>query len=597
MTNQKHNIFYFITMETSFNTQNSYFDHRIDRLFKPPNQEYVMLIPKGRKLFWHLKFNYPGLYNLRIQLYMPKNNNRLYSKSIESGFWTPGEIKKHNRHNLHDIYVNDKSQRLVWFDMGSFNIETPGAKQFYIEKLRSGKPFGVAKICFEYCDNVENINSKLQPHVKDINKKMKTYHDKLMEELNVYYKDHNMLTHCDDTNNNTTNDESDYVNVDETLDDDYVDTVEDSSIEISNVDSTDETSNNLNVNETVKDETSTIEPVIENIKVETVDASDVNKNQPVINIPKPPHHHINVKSFESGIHNIYMDEKYDVESNNTQKENVKVSSLLPCGVTGMIEEIVPVDEFERKELYHAKPAFLLSQSPENIEEIGGIYRELKVMKHEQYTYYTVSFSGGHVGLVLDGKHGYIKMELESSPDICSVIDKHPNAVTTENGKVNVVLPYHFKEGTKYKIFIRTKHIALAKKIHTVYYCYFEHTKTKKWRFLGAIAKPGEHELKTVNTSIENIDSINGHLYTRKLRIGNTWVFDKDKHGKLISNMTFIAKDPSNSTVFLTNNNRIELQIGGKVAGDTKESKTEFEITGHETTKIPNVPWESIDHYD
>ena len=129
---------------------------------------------------------------------------------------------------------------------------------------------------------------------------------------------------------------------------------------------------------------------------------------------------------------------------------------------------------------------------------------------------------------------------------------------------------------------------------TVYYCYFGPKKSSGWRYVGAIAKPGKVDETILGSSIENIGNYNGHLYERKLATGNTWVFDINKNGMYINNMTYATKDPNNSLIARYKDNRIEMQIGARFGGLMKESKEDvkFIVTGKE--KKPAVPWNSVD---
>jgi hypothetical protein len=529
-------------MDTTLTTKNCYFDHHIDRTFKPPNQEHVLLEPKGRRLFWNLKFNYPGIYNLRIQFYLPNKVSKIPKKTIEVGIWCSNESKELVRYNRKSINVNDPTQRYVWFDMGSYNIQKVGVKQFYLERLKSGKPFGISKICLEYCESSEedfeenldanhNYEHKYLELNKEINEKLKGFHQKLMEELNTYYEE-----------------------------------------------------NGIVVEE--KEKPKILVPEVE------LDLSDIDSSE-VVDISD----NFKLDDYKSGITNMYVEDKYSNLETVPESSKINLKSLLPEGITHMVEEVVPKNEEERKIMYHAEPAYVFIHSPVEMEEIGGIYREIKITKHEYYTYYTVGFSGGHIGFVLDGKKGYIKMELDASSDICSIIDKHPASIVSENGKVNVRYPHEFKTNTNYKLFIRTKLMTLVGQLHTVYYCYFEQANKKGWKLVGAIAKIGTHTLETVSSSIENVDCVNGHLYTRKLQIRNTWLFDKNRNGTLVQDVTFISKDPNNSNITVGKNNTLELQIGGRVSDDNKQSSQDVSlvVTGRE--KIPKIPWESVELSD
>lgn len=539
-------------MDTTLSTKNCYFDHHIDRTFKPTNKDLVLLESKGRRLYWNLKFNYPGKYNLRIQLYLPPHVSKIYKKTIETGIWSNNEVKELVRNNRRDIVVNDITQRYIWFDMGTYDIQKVGIKQFYLEKCKSGKSFGVAKICFEYCEspdedfedetkpiNNSDLNSnKYMQLNKEIGQKIHSFHDNLMNELNTYYKQNNMIPL-----DNTCTDETIPIN----------------KIEIVNDDIIKETDDIISMSE-------------------LVDLTD----------------DFSLSNYEFGVNNMYDEDKYYNLETISSPDKVHIKSLLPPGISYMIDEIVPTTDMEIKSMYHAEPALIIMQLSDDTKDIAGIYRELKVIKHEHYTYYTIGFSGGHIGIVLDGKKGYINMELDASSNICSILDKHPKSCVIKNGKVSIQFPYNFKENVKYKFFIKTKDMNLVGKQHTCYYCYFEQSNKKGWNLVGIIAKIGIHTLNTISSSIENIGCINGHLYTRKLQISNTWKFDKNRMGQFISDTSFIAKDPNNSKFTLCKNNVLEIQIGGRVANIDKQSTQDITMILNEHEKIPNVPWDLVE---
>lgn len=490
-------------MDTTLSTRNCYFDYGIDRKQKPTSGDYTMLEKDNRKMFWNLKFNYPGTYNLRIQLHMPEKLNVLPSGTLEAGVWGPGEVKQSTRTNLHPIHNNDASHRLVWFNMGTFKIDNPGLKFFFVGKsrpahsMKHGPAFGVANICFEYHES-GNEEYGSPP-----------------EELEF-----------DDT-------------------------------------------------ETGELETAT--DIVDELHAAEMDPE--------------------LENYEAKPHNIYVKDTF-ARHDAPLKERAQPRHILPKGIVKMIEEVVPHTDEEKTALYHAEPAFLFTQTPSSIGTVGGLYRELKVTKHAPYTYYALKFSSGHVGLVLDGDNGYIKLEIEQDGDSgqkCTVIDKHPSSGEDEDDdRVCINYTYKFKQGINYKLFIRIKYMKISGIEQTVYYCYFGPKKSSGWRFVGAIAKPGKVDETVLGSSIENIGNYNGHLYERKLATGNTWVFDTNKNGLYVNNMTYATKDPNNSLITRYKDDRVEMQIGARYGGLMKESKEDvkFIITGKE--RKPSVPWDSVE---
>jgi hypothetical protein len=551
-------------MDTTLSTNNCYFDYYIDRFNKPTNPEYVMLIPKGRRLFWNLKFNYPGKYNLRIQLYIPSNQSNLKKKSIAAGFWTSGETKISERYNAKEIYNNDISQPLVWYDMGSYDVTKIGVKCFYIEKLRSKKTFGISKICFEYCENGTEQSDEVKKHTM-------TLHDKIMKELYAYYSEHKMLEEVQETNHpeesenfNTAQKNYD-VSTTKQINISSNNIIHNHDIPKTNLDSNDDVINS------VFEEDNTEKPIVQN--------------------------DFKLQDYEPNTTHIYKEDDYVKAVPIETSSKLNMGNLLPKGVKFMIEEIVPENDEEKEKMYHAKPAFLFTTASEVINEIGGLYREMKVTKHVHFTLYTMSFPGVFVNMVYDDSNGYISFEVGKSDEKCSLIDKNPKSSVKAINNVQIAYPHHFKEGVNYKIFIRTKTMILSEKEHTVYYLYFGVVKNSKWTFVGAIARPGKHNANSLCSSIENVGNLNGHLYMRKLVTGNTWIFDKDKNSTLINNMTFINQDPNNSNAKIYKHNRIELQIGGKYGGVTKNLKEEFSLTTTGKECAPVVPWESVDTFN
>lgn len=484
-------------MDTTLNTKNCYFDYRIDRKSKPTTTDFSLMEMKDRKLFWNLKFNYPGKFNLRVQLHMPEELNELSKNSIEAGIWGPGEKKLNPRTNLHPIHNNDSSHRLVWFNMGTFNIANAGLKYFYIAKLKSGHPFGIAKVCFEY---IESGNEEYEVPTDEL-----------------------------------------------VFDDTETGTIEGSHINLSEMD-------------------------------------DVELD-------------FDLNNFEAKPDNVYVKDTF-ARHEGPLVDHEHPRNLLPKGISKMIEEVVPHNEPEREALYHAEPAFLLTLTPSTINEVGGLYREMRVTKHEPYSYYTLRFSGGHVGMVYDGDKGYLKLEVEQDPNSeqkCTVMDKNPNSGIEESDeKVVINFTHNFKPDVNYKIFIRIKYMQIAGVEQTVYYCYFARKKDSNWRYVGGIAKPGKIPETILGSSIENIGSVNGHLYERRLATGNTWIFDTNKYGLYVNEMTYVAKDPNNSIIMPYKDNRVEMQIGGRYGGIMMEQKDDFKfiVTGKE--KTPKVPWDSVE---
>jgi hypothetical protein len=563
-------------MDTTLSTKNSYFDYYIDRSDKPDNQDYTMLTPKGRRLFWNLKFNYPGKYNLRIQLYMPSNLSKLKKKSVAAGFWTSGETKLSERCNVKEINNNDTTQPLFWYDIGSYDVTKVGVKCFYIEKLRSGNPFGISKICFEYCeDGTEEFDNEESDELK---KHTMTLHDKIMKELYTYYNEHDMLEEVEETNQVVELNE--FENIDTTQKVVNVNTETPISISSSNdirhEDSNSEEKMGLDSND----------DVVNSVFKEDAPQKTIVKNND-----------FKLQDYEPDTKHIYKKNNYVKPEPVNTSSKLDMGNLLPKGLKFMIDEIVPNNEEERETMYHAKPAFLFTKADETIDEIGGVYREMKVTKHVHFTLYTMSFPGVFANMVYDESNGYISFEIGKPDEKCSLIDNNPKSSVTATNNIQITYPYQFKEGINYKVFIRTKTMMLYETEHTVYYLYFGIAKNSKWNFVGAVARPGKHNPNSVSSSIENVGTFNGHLYTRKLVTGNTWVFDKCKNSTLINSMTFVSQDPNNSYVQIYKNNRIELQIGGRYGGDYKDLKQEFLLSITGKKHVPTVPWDSVDTFN
>lgn len=544
-------------MDSTFGTQYAYFDNKIDRKDKPDNEKYVMLEPKGRKLFWNFRFNYPGTYNLRIQLYLPDNVKAMGKKTIEAGFWGSGERKYGNRFNTKNIYNNDSSHRYIWFNMGTYYVSSVGTKCFYIEKMRQGKPFGVSKICFEYCQNGNEdlVVNDIDDVDEDVINKM-TLHEKLLSDLRKYYENHHM--HKSEFEEKKTDTEKT-----ESINGIDTDTLEKET------------------------DTDTLEKETDNDTLEKDIELDSDGESCLTN-------------YISNNVNIYGTKKSD-SSDTKPPSNFILRNLLPRGINTMIDEIVPTTSDEIESMYVAQPSFLYCKFGDiiDINKIGGVYREMTVTKHVEYTYYTFNIPGGHIGLVLDGKNGYFNMEvLDSSSGKSCVTDKHPVAKDNKlSNSSTICYPYQLKQGIKYKLFIRARHIDVNDKPNTVYSCYFGIASKKQWIYIGTIDRPGKHYIKEVGSSIENREGINGHLYTRMLKVENTWVYDDNETGHFINNIRYIANDTSNSAIHPNlNKGNIEIQIGGRSHDSNKISEMDYIINIPSKLKAPVVPWSSTSKF-
>lgn len=233
------------------------------------------------------------------------------------------------------------------------------------------------------------------------------------------------------------------------------------------------------------------------------------------------------------------------------KNHLISAHMLLKGINGFVEEVIPVNEREEISMYHASPAYGLTRfSVDENNSLGGFYRELMVDKHVQFTYYTIGFTGGHIGLVFDGKKSQVNLNIWNSNDgNASIFDKHPDAEVKEvsNG-VCIYHPYMLKEGTKYKFFVRVRFVKINNTSHTVYSCYFGLAKTSFWKYIGTISRPGNHGIKHIGSSIENIGAYNGHLYTRSMLIGNNWIFDSHHKGHYCTDLITVVTDNTNTVI-------------------------------------------------
>lgn len=242
--------------------------------------------------------------------------------------------------------------------------------------------------------------------------------------------------------------------------------------------------------------------------------------------------------------------------------------------------------------HHAAAAY--SRSFFTVRNPEFIYREFIPTQWRPNTFTTIAFNGGYVGIVVNKSTGMSiwnapsgrpNQILETGPDVKTKTYDH------EGSGTQFSLPYIVKEGRRYGYMMRVEQHPKSAELPTGatdYSSWFidlspvssSPTITEKfvpeWKYIGKVRRFCLNELgggngKTTFSSIggflENPSTSNGHLYVRKVAVGNGWASADGREWQPSIIESYNTKNWQNAQggLYAWDPNMIEYGIGGRVS--------------------------------
>jgi len=358
-----------------------------------------------------------------------------------------------------------------------------------------------------------------------------------------------------------------------------------------------------------------------------------------VNYSNGKRHSIKNKPYQSGI----FTDKVNLPSSGTyalrlksNTENLIINCLEFEGYGPVV--IYPITtQFQLRSRRHASAAY--NNSYFDVENAKYFYREVIINKHQPNTYYTFSFVGGYLGLVLKEEEGKSQINFSvwngNNKVPSKMIEKsvHPDLVyrnfSHEGKGVHSHLPYSLQEGKKYGLLL---HLDYNKQDKVTYYTgYFidlsknniddlnnsfnndkkynkqndkrNDKKNKKhkleWVKLGCIRREGKFYIGNGNADsvkyptrlggfIENTGCFNGHLWHRQFQMGNDLVSLDGEEWASPKCMVFSCKDNRNANCkFLKKRQLLQVGMGGLCGNKDQESSKVFHLDEEDKTLVPN----------
>jgi len=256
---------------------------------------------------------------------------------------------------------------------------------------------------------------------------------------------------------------------------------------------------------------------------------------------------------------------------------------------------VGVVELNAKDIrlaHHAAAAY--SRSFFTVRNPEFIYREFIPTQWRPNTFTTIAFNGGYVGIVVDKSTG---MSIWNAPNgrpnqILETGDGVKTKTYNHEGSgTQFSLPYLVHEGRRYGYMMRVEQHPKSTELPdgaTDFSSWFidlspvsnSTTIAEKfipeWKFIGKVRRFCLNELgsgdnKTTFSSIggflENPSTSNGHLYVRKVAVGNSWASVDGREWIPSVQETYTTKNYGNAhgCQYAGDPNMIEYGIGGRVS--------------------------------
>jgi hypothetical protein len=212
-----------------------------------------------------------------------------------------------------------------------------------------------------------------------------------------------------------------------------------------------------------------------------------------------------------------------------------------------------------------------------------MYREFIPTQWRPNTFTTIAFNGGYVGIVVGKTTG---MSIWNAPNgKPNIILETGEGVKTktydhEGSGTQFSLPYIVKEGQRYGYMMRLELQPVSSELPTGasdYSSWFidlsSPPETAEWKFIGKVRRFCHCTLGSSNNGssiggfLENPSTSNGHLYVRKVAVGNGWASMDGLEWSPSVKETYNTKYPHNAHggPYVNDPNMIEYGIGGRVS--------------------------------
>jgi hypothetical protein len=246
--------------------------------------------------------------------------------------------------------------------------------------------------------------------------------------------------------------------------------------------------------------------------------------------------------------------------------------------------------------HHAAAAY--SRSFFVVSNPEFIYREFIPTQWRPNTFTTIAFNGGYVGIVVDkstgmsiwnAPNGKPNQLLETGEGVKTKTYDH------EGSGIQFSLPYLVREGKRYGYMMRVEQYPISTEFPTGatdFSSWFidlspvsssatiVNNFIPEWKYIGKVRRFCLNELgsgdgKTTFSSIggflENPSTSNGHLYVRKVAVGNSWASVDGREWVPSCTETYTTKHWNNAQggPYGLDPNMIEYAIGGRVVCPNK----------------------------
>jgi hypothetical protein len=246
--------------------------------------------------------------------------------------------------------------------------------------------------------------------------------------------------------------------------------------------------------------------------------------------------------------------------------------------------------------HHAAAAY--SRSFFTVRNPEFIYREFIPTQWRPNTFTTIAFNGGYVGIVVDKSTGMsIWNAPNGKPNQTLEIGEGVKTKTYdhEGSGTQFSLPYLVREGRRYGYMMRVEQYAKSAELPTGatdFSSWFidlspvstSATITEKfvpeWKYIGKVRRFCLNELgggdnkntfSSIGGFLENPSTSNGHLYVRKVAVGNGWASVDGREWVPSCAETYSTKNWHNAQggAYAWDPNMIEYGIGGRVVCPNK----------------------------
>jgi hypothetical protein len=287
-----------------------------------------------------------------------------------------------------------------------------------------------------------------------------------------------------------------------------------------------------------------------------------------LDIPNAGTHPIFVRITKSS-GRLLLINSISVSSQLPDAANVKVFELRTQGIARLA--------------HHAAAAY--SRSFFTVSNPQFIYREFIPTQWRPNTFTTVAFNGGYVGIVVGKSTG---MSIWNAPNgkpnqiLETGVGVKTKTYDHEGSGVQFSLPYIVKEGQRYGYMMRLELHPISKELpsgasdYSSWFIDLSSTGTPEWKYIGKVRRfcrcgLGGGNGKTTKSSIggflENPSTSNGHLYVRKVAVGNGWASADGREWVPSCAETYNTKNWHNAQggPYTWDPNMIEYAIGGRVS--------------------------------